>query len=117
MSSIVPRAKPTPHQDRRRDRYINQLLSERRFCYHIEPSDYEADKGYRVSIVIENEPGRFPTGYNGVEPWYWGHDLAEAQAICAADNERKLELTPIEVMKIITSSMFKPTRKLKKPKK
>ena len=32
-------------------------------------------RGYRVSIVVENEPGHYPTGGGDKSPWYWdeGH--------------------------------------------
>jgi hypothetical protein len=68
--------------------------------------DHLKGHGFRVSVVIENEPGRFPTGGNGTEPWYWGGDsIEEARAVAEAENGR-LGLSQKDVITIINSSMF-----------
>ena len=54
---------------------------------------------YRVSIVIENVPGYFPTGGNDTEPWYWDEKTCIQQNLKLGFNEDSLT-------EIITSSMF-----------
>lgn len=128
MSSVVPRGMSKKSKTRKSktkspqksavellaDDRVAALLNNRRFCYHIEPTDYVSGKGYRVSIVIEDEPGRLPTGRDGVEPWFWGFDLTEARAHCTRENRDKLGLTELDTIKIVTSSMFPRKRSTKK---
>lgn len=54
---------------------------------------------FRVSIVVENEDGHFPTGGGDVAPWYW-----DAQT-CRVKNAA-LGYSEEEVHQIIASSMF-----------
>jgi len=95
-----------PTRKRLEDERIAQLLNERRFCYFVDELDHLKGQGFRVSVVIENEPGRFPTGGGETAPWYWGGDsIAEARAIAEAENTH-LGLTMKDVITIINSSMF-----------
>lgn len=86
-------------------------LEGKRFCYFIPAEGYVQGHGYRVSVVVENESGHFPTGdwpYEGKVdqrvPWFWGATYEGAMKICAAQNE-KLGLTPEDVIAILGSSI------------
>jgi hypothetical protein len=90
---------------------IDELMATKRFAFYIPPDGYVQGQGFRVSVVFENTPGHFPTGnwpYNGSPeqkvPWFWGHDLEAAKQTCDAQNER-MGVSPVEALKIITSSM------------
>lgn len=128
MSSIVPRsylkkaaAKPT-RPTRIADERIDKLLSERRFCYVIPESGYVKDRGYRVSIAIENESGHFPTGNipegGDIEPWYWGETFQEAQDTASRENRERLGLSALDAYKIVMSTMgARPIRRVKGSKR
>ena len=107
MSGIVPRTPPKQtHLSQSEIDRISKLLSERRFCYVIAEEDHVPGKGYRASLVIENESGRFPTGAGDVEPWFWGETLNDARAVCAKYNLDVLKLNDVECAKIVASTMF-----------
>lgn len=90
---------------------------EGRFCYFIPMGSFIHGRGWRVSIVRENESGHFPTGswpYSGrpgeTLPYFWGdpdnpNDLESAEEVCSKMNER-MGLSKQDVVKIVSSSMF-----------
>lgn len=87
-------------------------LTDKRFCYFIPADAFLPGHGYRVSIVIENEPGHFPTGdwpYEGKVgqrvPWFWGMTYEAACRIADEQNEKQLGLTKEEAFKILGSSI------------
>lgn len=80
-------------------------------CYYIPADGYVEGEGYRVSVVIEGEPGHRPTGshpYTGhpreTRPYFWGHDYETACEI-AREQNKLLGLTEDDVTQIIASSM------------
>lgn len=80
-----------------------------RFCYTIPSSTPSTPgSGFRVSLVVENVQGHFPTGNTpeggDVAPWYWGPTRADAEAICATHNAT-LGHADHDVAMIIVSSM------------
>lgn len=82
-----------------------------KFCYYVGPETYVKSEGYRAAIVFENIPGYTLTGnwpYDGkpgqVAPYFWGHDLAAAQAQADRVN-LDLGVTRQEAGRIIGSSM------------
>jgi hypothetical protein len=56
---------------------------------------------FRVSIVIENERGHYPTGNadDKREPWYWNEET------CKMKNEER-GFSEVQVFEIVSSSMF-----------
>jgi hypothetical protein len=76
-----------------------------RFCYYI-PHDAKTPEGYIPSMVVEHEPGHRPmTGDANQEPWYWGTNREEAEAIAMHMNAR-MGLSPQDASEIVASSMF-----------
>lgn len=76
-------------------------------------------RGFRVSIVFENEPGHFPTGswpYEGKPgqqaPWFWGEDYKIACQLADEQNEI-MGISKLEAIKIVASSMAGPGRRRK----
>lgn len=72
---------------------------------------YVQGEGYRVSIVKEGEAGHYPTGnwpYKAGPgqqmPWFWGHDLAQAQRLADEYNE-KMGISREEAEKIVNDSI------------
>lgn len=84
---------------------LDELFANHRWCYFIPLNAFVEGKGWRVSIVFENVAGHFPTGGNGVEPWFWGSTYEEAEETAALQNESKLQLSASDVWKIVASSM------------
>lgn len=84
---------------------LDELFAMRRWCYFIPLTAFIEGKGWRVSIVFEGIAGHFPTGGNGVEPWFWGDTYEEAEEAAALQNESKLQLSATDVWKIVASSM------------
>lgn len=81
-------------------------LENKRWVYYL---DTQSQKNlHRVCIVIENEPGYFPTGGNDTEPWYWDEETCIQQNL-------KLGFDKDAAREIITSSMF-PKKKIKNRK-
>ena len=74
------------------------------YMYYIPADAYVKGKGYRVSIVAEDQPGHYPTGGNDTEPWFWGYDLDEAQQACRTKNA-ELGLSETDQDRILASSM------------
>lgn len=89
-----------------------RLLWERRWCYVIPTDAFIDGHGYRVSIVIENEQGHYPTGSDAwidgdgaaQMPWFWGMTYAEATRHCDEMNTR-LGYSPLEAAAIVASTM------------
>lgn len=85
-----------------------QLLDEgRSFCYFVGVDCYVEGKGWRPSIVFENEPGHYPNGGGDVEPWYWGRyrsDYQLAQDTCREKNKH-MGVDEDEALHIVASSM------------
>lgn len=85
------------------------LLHERRWCYWIPDNAFVEGRGFRVSIVIENEAGHYPTGDTPEggdrEPWFWGMTLDEARELAERENLEKLGLTPKDAALIVASSV------------
>lgn len=85
-----------------------------RLCYYIPVDSYIEERGYRVSVVTEGEPGHTPTGdwpYDGtgVMPYFWGHDLEQAKEIARKENQ-KLGLSEVDALQIVSSSMAAQNR-------
>lgn len=81
---------------------IDELLDTKRYCYWLienEPSETDPNR-FRVAFVFEGESDYYPSGGSDVAPWYWD------EKTCKAMNRDKLALSPKDVAKIITSSMF-----------
>jgi len=91
---------------------VDELIATRRFAYYVPADGYVEGKGYRVSVVFEDEDGHYPTGtwpYEGKAdqkmPWFWGgvsHRAAEVQ--CKAENAR-MGVSELDAFKIVMSSM------------
>ena len=69
----------------------NQNAPRRLVCV-IPLSGYVPDHGWRVAFVTEGEPGyrwtgEWPCPPGGIMPWFWGHDLKEAQVYAHRQNE------------------------------
>ena len=79
---------------------INHLLNTCRWVYYLDRTqpDHENRQLYRVSIVIEDEPGHFPTGGETKEPWYW------SEAVCKERNAAR-GFSELDVFEIVSSSM------------
>lgn len=80
---------------------------EPRRCYYISPLEYDEDRGYVPSLVVENEPGRSPMRGRGecAEPWYWGKTLESAEQTCDRVNKQRFGISPKTAMRIVASSM------------
>lgn len=86
-------------------------MSDKRSCYYIPADAFIEGRGYRVSVVFENQPGHHPTGtwpYNGRVgeklPYFWGDDYEGAKRICVAQNEQ-MGIGEEDAFDIVTSSM------------
>lgn len=97
-------------------------LTNKRFCYFIPADGFVPGHGFRVSIVVENEAGHFPTGdwpYDGKVnqrvPWFWGMTYEAACRIADEQNEKKLGLTKEDAFKILGSSIGAAARAVPKP--
>ena len=85
-----------------------------RRCFYIPIDAYVEGRGYRVSVVTENEPGHCPTGVwpnDGTRemPYFWGHDYKEAMKICDRQNER-MGISRTDAMEIVASSIGAQSR-------
>jgi len=90
---------------------MEDIVKGRRFCYHVPADGFIEGRGYRASIVIENESGHYPTGtwpYEGklgqVAPYFWGMTLDEAKAVCVAQNKR-MGVSERDAVAIVSSSI------------
>jgi hypothetical protein len=61
-------------------------------------------KGFRPSIVFENEPGHYLNGGGEVEPWYWGPTFKDAEEACEHQNLQH-GITVRDAFQIVASSM------------
>lgn len=73
-------------------------MKDQRTVFFIPASMYDAELGYQVGIVKENEAGYYLTD------WFWGKSFKDAEAIAHARNARA-GISEIEAMEIIGSSM------------
>lgn len=94
------------------DDRLSTLLAERLWCYYIPTEGFVEGHGWRVSIVIADEPGHYPTGNWPCDysqghkmPWFWGQTLDEAKETAERENLERLGLTPADAFKIVMSSM------------
>lgn len=86
--------------------HVTDLMDTNRWVYWLdllspELSNKSKPQRYRVSIVVENEQGHFPTGGDDVVPWFWDWDT------CRTKNAA-LGYSREEELQIIGSSMFAP---------
>jgi hypothetical protein len=84
---------------------IEELFNTRRWCYFIPRGGFVEGKGFRVSVIFENERGHFPTGGDGKEPWFWGMTYEEAEEVAAQQNDAKLGLSTTDVWEIVASTL------------
>lgn len=79
---------------------IAELMSKNRWCYYLDLTkpDPENKKRFRVSIVIENHSGHYPTGGNHSGPWYWDEET------CKVMNEKR-GITEQDTFEIVAHSM------------
>ena len=84
---------------------VQELFNEgRRYCWYINPTVSDPEKGYRPCLVFENESGCYPNGGGTVEPWYWGKDLKAAERVADRMNEQ-IGISKEDAFKIVASSM------------
>lgn len=89
---------------------MRDVIRGRRFIYHIQATGFEPGQGHRVSIVVENESGHFPTGGGDTAPWYWGDRENESKSFVeatelAARKNAELGYSETQIADILTSSM------------
>lgn len=89
-------------------------MSAQRLVCVIPLSGYVEDRGWRVAFVTEGEPGyrftgQWPCPPGGIVPWFWGHDLKEAQRIAHKTNEEH-GIDAKTAALIIAKSMIGATR-------
>jgi hypothetical protein len=81
---------------------LAQLMESKRWCYWLDRTHPGQQAGtYRVSVVVEDTSGHFPTGGGEMQaPWYWNKETCRQvnQERCGVDEETSLE--------IVASSMF-----------
>lgn len=89
------------------------IIKGRRFIYWIDPCGWQQGEGHRVSLVVENESGHFPTGgfgHGDPYPWYWGDpidcekSLREAKKTAREANQ-KIGITEEAALEILSSSI------------
>jgi hypothetical protein len=91
---------------------LAELLNTRRWCYYIPLTAFVEDRGFRVSVVIEDVDGHYPTGdldwkaRDHKEPWFWGMTYHEAEQT-AAEQNAKLGYSERDIVEIINSSILK----------
>jgi hypothetical protein len=92
-------------------KHIDELFAQRRWCFYIPADSYVEGRGWRVSIVFEDEAGHFPTGnwpYDGSAsqkaPWFWGPSYEDAVAMATEQNE-KIGVDAMRAAKIVAASM------------
>jgi len=100
---------------------IEELMLKNRWCYVIPRDGFVEGHGYRVSIVIENQPGHYPTGSlevlskeqgvvhaaylrGATMPWFWGMTYEEACHVCKEQN-LALDISEEDAVKIVSSTM------------
>ena len=93
------------------DQAKEAMSNGRPFCYYAPADAFIEGEGYRISVVVENESGHFPTGHWPYEagpgqslPYFWGNTWKEAQAACDAQNDR-MGLSREKALAIVTSSI------------
>lgn len=88
--------------------HLNELLAIRRWVFWLDRTAPERDENgmtgaFRVSIVIENESGHYPTGGGDKIPWYWDDET------CKRTNAER-GFTELDVFHIVESSMMVGSR-------
>jgi hypothetical protein len=83
---------------------MNTLIdSQKRRCYYLDQNHQNPknNKQFVVALVFENESGFFPmTGQGQLSiPWYWDEET------CKLQNQQAFNLTEMDVIDIISSSM------------
>ncbi len=81
---------------------VQELMEVRRWCYWLDRCHPEAafKDRFRVSIVIEDEPGHYPTGQGTLQvPWYWDEQTCRQKNLDKGLDEN-------DVIEITSSSMF-----------
>ena len=79
-------------------------LKDKKWVYWLDltkpdPDNKEGEtRCYRVSIVVENDPGHYPTGGEDKLPWYWDEDTCK-------EKNKELGFNPLEAYDIVSSSM------------
>lgn len=83
-----------------------------RSCVFIPAEAYVEGRGWRVSVVFEEESGHFPTGSTpeggDKEPWYWGRERKDYPAAveCARKyNFERLGLSASAAAQIVSRSV------------
>jgi hypothetical protein len=81
----------------------------KRLVAWIPDTAYVDGRGWRVSIVTEDEPGHHPTGIwpnDGTRtmPWFWGHDLETARDL-AYEYNAKMGISREDTDRIVLSSI------------
>ena len=85
-------------------RDVSELMRTRAWCFWLDQSHPDPDMSgkarfFRVSIVIQNERGHFPTGGKNLQaPWYWDEET------CVAQNAKR-GVTKEMAFEIVSSSM------------
>ena len=75
------------------------ITENKNHCYYVPKNSFILGKGYRVSIIKENEPFHYPTN------WFWDFDYEKALELAMKWNKEVLGLNDAEVRGIICSSM------------
>lgn len=96
---------------------LAELMQTRRWCYWLDQThpdpDEERVKGqppkvFRVSVVVENEPGHYSTGGGESDPlkapWYWDQETCEKA-------NAEMGVTVEAAFDIVTSSMAASNRR------
>jgi hypothetical protein len=91
--------------------HLDRLFATRRRCYFVPVDALIKGRGWRPSVVFENEAGHYPMGdwpYDGKpgqrEPWFWGPTYEDAVAAADDMNER-MGVSKKDAFEIVNSSM------------
>lgn len=76
------------------------MKTEKRMVFFILDTQTNEKGEYRALIAVEGEKGYYKTD------WYWGTDLATAEACADARNDR-MGISVVEALKIVASTMRK----------
>lgn len=82
-------------------------LKGKRFCYFVQRTNYDKEKGYMALMGIEGETGYYPMSGDSKklqEPWYWGHDFKIAEQ-CADEKNEAMGIDKLEATKIVLGTM------------
>lgn len=76
------------------------ITKNKKHCYYVPQNSFVQGKGFRVSIIVEDEPFHYPTN------WFLGFDYEKAFQLAMKWNNEVLGLSKEQVNEIIVSSMF-----------